>query len=113
MKGDHIGEFEELVLLAVKGLQGSAYGVSVQQRLEASTARGVSIGAVYAALDRLEAKGLVRSRMAPGSPVRGGRGRRVFAATAAGASALAEMQRVRDRLRRTVAARPAAARGRA
>jgi hypothetical protein len=50
MKGDHLGEFEELVLLAVQGLHTEAYGVSVQQVLSAETSRDVSLGAVYAAL---------------------------------------------------------------
>ncbi|HUF47248.1 MAG TPA: PadR family transcriptional regulator [Vicinamibacterales bacterium] len=107
MKGDHIGEFEELVLLAVQGLPDQAYGVSVQQLLERETSRRVSIGAVYAALDRLEAKGLVRSRIAPGTAVRGGRSRRAFIPTAAGARALAEMRRVRDRLWRAAGSTPA------
>ncbi len=75
MKGSHIGEFEELVLLAVHGLSGDAYGVSVQQMLERETSRTVSLGAVYAALARLEEKELVRSTVTAGTPVRGGRSR--------------------------------------
>lgn len=106
MKGDHIGEFEELVLLAVQGLGDDAYGVSVQQLLEQETTRSVSLGAVYAALERLEAKGLLRSRMTPGAAVRGGRSRRAFVPTAAGVRALRSMQQVRDRLWKA-AARPA------
>jgi PadR family transcriptional regulator PadR len=106
MKGQHIGEFEELVLLAVHGLGEGAYGVAVQQRLEAETARTVSIGAVYAALDRLEAKRLVESRMVAGTAIRGGRSRRAFSATAAGLESLEEMQRVRERLWRAARSRP-------
>jgi DNA-binding PadR family transcriptional regulator len=101
MKGDHIGEFEELVLLSVMGLSAEpsgAYGVSIKTALERETAREVSIGAVYAALDRLEQKGLVRSAMTPGTPQRGGRSRRAFTVAAAGARALQEMRRVRSRL---------------
>jgi len=100
MKGDHIGEFEELVLLAVQALGGDAYGVAVQGLLERETTRPVSIGAVYAALDRLEAKGLVRSRVTAGTPVRGGRSRRAFTPTQAGLRALATVRRVRERLAR-------------
>ena len=100
MKGDHLGEFEELVLLAVHGLDAEAYGVSVQLVLSRETSRDVSLGAVYAALDRLETKGLVKSRMAPGTATRGGRSRRAFSITASGAHALDAMQQVRLRLRR-------------
>jgi len=98
MKGSHVGEFEELVLLAVHGLGADAYGVSVQQLLERETTRDVSLGAVYAALDRLDAKGFLRSAMTAGTAMRGGRSRRAFALTPAGARALDEMRRVRDRL---------------
>jgi DNA-binding PadR family transcriptional regulator len=98
VKGDHVGEFEELVLLALHGLRGEAYGVSVQQLLEKETSRGVSLGAVYAALDRLESKGLARSASAPGTAIRGGRSRRLFELTAEGLRALEAMRRVRDRL---------------
>ncbi len=105
MKGDHLGEFEELVLLTVRGLDADAYGVPVQQVLARDTSRDVSIGAVYAALARLETKGLVRSRMAPGTAMRGGQSRRAFAITPAGVQALDSMQQVRLRLRRAAAYR--------
>jgi PadR family transcriptional regulator PadR len=98
MKGVHIGEFEELVLLAVQHLGDDAYGVSVKRVLERETTRDVSIGAVYASLDRLDQKGLVRSQMTPGSAVRGGRSRRSFLVSPDGLRALKEMRRVRDRL---------------
>jgi len=106
MKGDHIGEFEELVLLAALGLDGDAYGVSVKRLLDRETRRDVSLGAVYAALDRLEAKGLLRSRSTPGNAIRGGRRRRTYGVTPGGAKALREMQRVRERLWRAARARP-------
>jgi len=106
MKGDHLGEFEELVLLTVRGLGADAYGVPVQRVLARETSRDVSIGAVYAALARLEAKGLLRSRVAAGTPLRGGRSRRAFGVTPAGSQALDAMQQVRDRLRRAAAYRP-------
>jgi len=105
MKGDHLGEFEELVLLTVRGLGAEAYGVPVQRILSRETSRDVSIGAVYAALARLEGKGLVRSRVAAGTPTRGGRSRRAFGITPAGAQAIAAMQQVRLRLRRAAAYR--------
>jgi DNA-binding PadR family transcriptional regulator len=109
VKGDHIGEFEELVLLAVRGLGDEAYGVAIKLLLDRETRRDVSIGAVYAALDRLEEKGLVQSASKAGLPVRGGRRRRAFDMTAAGRRALQEMQRVRERLWRQA---PGAARER-
>lgn len=98
MKGDHIGELEELVLLAVHGLGADAYGVSVQQLLEVETTRDVSIGAVYSALERLEAKGLLLSEATAGTPVRGGRSRRAFRLTPAGTRTLDSLRRVRERL---------------
>jgi DNA-binding PadR family transcriptional regulator len=97
MKGDHIGEFEELVLLAVAGLT-DAYGVSIKQRLDAETSRDVTIGAVYAALDRLEDKALVTSSEMPGPAERGGRRRRAFLVTAEGRRVLRELRDVRERL---------------
>ena len=110
MKGDHLGEFEELVLLAVQGLNAEAYGVSVQQVLSAETSRDVSLGAVYAALDRLEGKGLVHSRMVPGTATRGGRSRRAFTVTPVGVRTLDAMQQVRIRLRRAATYRAAKSR---
>ena len=105
MKGDHIGEFEELVLLAVGVLGDDAYGVSIKERLDHETRRDISIGAVYAALDRLEGKSLVSSREMPGPAARGGRRRRAFETTPAGQRALREMRDLRERLWRASPAR--------
>ncbi|OFW11224.1 MAG: hypothetical protein A3H96_25625 [Acidobacteria bacterium RIFCSPLOWO2_02_FULL_67_36] len=110
MKGDHIGEFEELMLLAVQALGSQpegAYGVSILLLVQHETARNISIGAVYAALDRLEAKTLVRSAMTSGAPVRGGRSRRTFTVTAEGTRVLKEMRGVRERLWQAAPMRPA------
>lgn len=107
MKGLHLGEFEELVLLALHGLPGESYGVAIQQMLERETHRAVSIGAVYATLERLEAKGLATSSSAPGTAVRGGRGRRVFEITTEGLRSLDAMRRVRERLYGLARLRPA------
>ena len=98
------------MLLAVQGLNAEAYGVSVQQVLSAETSRDVSLGAVYAALDRLEAKGLARSKMVPGTATRGGRSRRAFTVTPVGARTLDAMQEVRLRLRRAATYRAARSR---
>ena len=98
MKGDNVGEFEELVLLAIRHLQDAAYGVSIQRLLERETGRRISIGSVYASLDRLEAKGLARSAMAPGEPIRGGRSRRAFVVSARGLRAIEQARQVREYL---------------
>jgi len=88
-----LGSFEEQVLLAVLRT-GEAYGMSVRREIEAATGRGVAIGAVYATLDRMEAKGLVESAR----PALGERSRRVFAVTPEGARALAATRAMRERL---------------
>ncbi len=102
MKGRHIGEFEELVLLAVHSIDGDAYGVSLQERLEGLLERSISIGAVYAALDRLERKGHVSSWIGEATGERGGRRKRLFAVTPAGVATLKRMRRVRERIWREI-----------
>jgi PadR family transcriptional regulator, regulatory protein PadR len=91
-KGDFLGEFEQLVLLALLRLGDGAYGMAVRREIEERAERGVSIGAVYATLDRLEEKGLVRSRLGEASDARGGRAKKCFTITAAGARALEKSQ---------------------
>jgi len=98
-----LGALEELVLLALARLQhvedvGDAYGMSVRRELEERTGTDHSIGAVYSTLDRLEAKGLLSSRLADPDPQRGGRPRRYFELTPDGAAALALAREQRDRL---------------
>ena len=105
MKGDHLGEFEELVLLVVRRLGDGAYGVAIRRCLDHETSRDVSIGAVYAALDRLENKRLVVSTMTEGTSSRGGRSRRSFVLTREGARTLRALQQVRERLWREAPAR--------
>ncbi len=78
MKGDRLGEFEELTLLAVCAIRGETYGVPVQQFVEKATGRNVTMGAVYAALARLEDKGYVTSAFSDPTPERGGRSKRYF-----------------------------------
>jgi PadR family transcriptional regulator PadR len=79
-----IGEFEQLVLLGVLQCGAEAYGVPVWRELEARTGRGVSLGAVYKTLDRLEAKGYVASGVGEPTPERGGRSKRVYRVTPGG-----------------------------
>jgi PadR family transcriptional regulator, regulatory protein PadR len=98
MKGDRLGEFEELLLLAMTALRDGTYGVPVQQYVERETGRNVSMGAVYAALDRLERKGLVRSAMGQATPERGGKRKRLFSVTPLGRRTLQDVRKVRDRI---------------
>lgn len=97
-KGDFLGEFEQLVLLALVRLGDEAYGMAVRREIEARAERPVSIGAVYATLDRLEAKGLVRSFLDEATDARGGRARKCFRMTAAGERSLSESQRALRRM---------------
>lgn len=91
-KGEFLGEFEQIVLLAVMRLDDDAYGMTVRKEIEDRTGRDVSIGAVYATLDRLELKGLVRSRVGEPTQTRGGRAKRCFVVTPAGISAVEQTQ---------------------
>jgi DNA-binding PadR family transcriptional regulator len=92
-KGESVGEFEHLVLLAVVRLGKDAYGMRVRREINECTGRDVSIGAVYATLDRLAAKGLVSSKLAEATPERGGRAKRWFQLTGAGVQALNRTRR--------------------
>lgn len=93
-----LGTFEQIVLLTVLGLEEQAYGRAVLHEVQlGATGRSVSAGAVYATLDRLEAKGLLSSRLEKGTPARGGRSRRFYRLTAAGASSLTEARKTLDR----------------
>lgn len=85
---DYLGEFEHIVLLALMRLGDQAYGVTVRREIASRTKREVSIGAIYATLDRLEAKRYVRSRAGDPTPERGGRSKRFFRVTAQGVSAV-------------------------
>jgi PadR family transcriptional regulator PadR len=75
---ESLGEFEQLVLLAIIRLGSDVYGVPIVEEIRRRTGRSVSRAAVYIALRRLESKGLVASRMAGPTPERGGRSKRMF-----------------------------------
>lgn len=94
---DYIGEFEELVLLAILKLGTGAYGVSINDALEEAD-RGVSIGALYTTLSRLEEKGLISSRIGEPTRERGGRAKKFFKLEAAGERALQEAEAARRTL---------------
>ena len=91
-KGEFLGEFEQLVLLALLRLGDEAYGMTVRREIGERASRDVSIGAVYATLDRLEEKGLVKSRLGEPTDERGGRAKKCFTMTGAGARALERSQ---------------------
>jgi DNA-binding PadR family transcriptional regulator len=85
-----MGEFEQLVLLAILRLDDDAYGMEVRKVIEGRTGRPVSYGAVYTTLDRLEKKGWVSFRLGEVTPERGGKARKYFAVEAPGRAALRE-----------------------
>jgi PadR family transcriptional regulator PadR len=89
-----LGVLEEQIVVAVLRTQGEAYGMNVRREIERVTGRDLAIGAVYATLDRLEAKGLVTSSRVIGE----GPTRRRFAVSRVGARALAETRAMRERL---------------
>ena len=102
MRGEHLGEFEEFTLLAVRALGDNTYAVPIQQYVEKVTARSVSIGAVYAALGRLEEKGFLRSTMTEAVAQRGGKAKRVYTVTPAGLRTARDLHRVRERIWQTI-----------
>jgi PadR family transcriptional regulator PadR len=104
MKGDRLGEFEEFTLLAVCAITGEIYGVPVQRFVEEATGRNVTMGAVYAALERLEDKGYVRSAMGPAMQVRGGKPKRLFEPTSEGRRIIKVLRGVRERIWRVIEA---------
>ena len=90
MPAAYLGEFEQIVLLAVLRLGDGAYGVPVRQEIADRAGRQVTVGALYATLDRLESKGLVHSWFADPTPQRGGRSKRYFRVLPKGIEALEE-----------------------
>jgi PadR family transcriptional regulator PadR len=95
---DYLGEFEHIIVLALLRLEERAYGVTVRQEIEFRIKREVSIGAVYATLDRLEAKGYVKSHLGEPTSERGGRSKRFFHVTAKGVAAVNRTHRALRRM---------------
>lgn len=87
-KAEHLGEFEQLALLAVMRLAEDAYGARIQAELEATAGRAAAISSIYITLTRLEKKGLVRSELGAPTEGRGGKPRRYFRIEPAGLEAL-------------------------
>jgi DNA-binding PadR family transcriptional regulator len=84
MARSHLGEFELMILLVVMRIGDEAYGVPISRELLQITGRDVTLGSVYAALDRLEQKELVSSTLGDPTPERGGRAKRYFRVTSKG-----------------------------
>jgi PadR family transcriptional regulator PadR len=98
MKGTHVGEFEELVLLTIAALVSEAYSVAVCDELTKHTGREAKLGVVHAVLNRLEEKGLVKSKLGESTNVRGGKRKRYYTITNAGKAAIIRAKEVRDQL---------------
>lgn len=102
MKGSNLGEFEELVLLTIAALINDAYSVAICDELEKHTCRAAKLGVVHAVLNRLEEKGLVKSRMGEATNTRGGKRKRYYEVTHAGKIALTNAKEVRESLWRII-----------
>jgi DNA-binding PadR family transcriptional regulator len=91
-RGELLGSLEQIVLIALVRLGANAYGMTVRREIEERTGRDLSIGAVYATLERLEGKRYVSSSWGEPTPERGGRAKRLFRIEAAGQRALRATQ---------------------
>ena len=98
MKGTNLGEFEELVLLTIAALVNDAYSVAICDELEKSTGRSAKLGVVHAVLNRLEEKGLVKSKLGEATSTRGGKRKRFYLITNGGKAALIKSKELRDEL---------------
>lgn len=107
--GQHLGEFEQLLLFALLDLDHEADGAAVRRRIEARTGRVVSPGAIYTAMDRLSGRGFVSARIQAAPPEQGGRRRKYYALESPGARALERSFRVLSQMAEGLAARLSAA----
>lgn len=85
-----LGELERRILTVVLALQGDGYAVSIANAISDQLGRSISLGAVYATVDRLEKKGLIRSRLGEPTPQRGGKPKRLYTIEGLGQAALAD-----------------------
>ena len=97
-KGEYLGEFELVVLIAVVRLGSEAYGMTVYEEIGATTGREMSVPAVYVTLTRLEQKGYVSSRKGDPNVERGGRPKKFYRLEPAGVGALKQSRSMLDRL---------------
>ena len=94
----YLGEFELMVMLALIRLRNNAYGIPISREIERQTGREAALGSIYAALERLEDKGLVVSELGEPTPERGGKARRYFHPTAKGLERVREAREALTRL---------------
>lgn len=97
-KASYLGEFEQVVMLAVARLGEAAYGTNIRREIEARSGRAVTIGATYVTLDRLVAKGYLRANEGQPAAERSGRVKRFFTLTAAGVTALQAARELQARM---------------
>ncbi len=97
-KKKHLGELEQMVLMAVLQLKDGAYGTNVLKELSDRGGRKVTPGALFATMDRLEGKGLVASRLGDPTPGRGGKRKRFLTVTPEGIAALRDARSAWDRM---------------
>lgn len=102
MKGTNLGEFEELVLLTIAALINEAYSVAICDELEKHTGRSAKLGVVHAVLNRLEEKGLAKSKLGDATSARGGKRKRYYEVTHAGKVALTRSKEVRESIWRVI-----------
>ena len=97
-RGEYLGEFEQIVLLALARLDDDAYGMRIRAEIEERAGRRTSLGAVYATLERLVSKEYARETDLPGGKERSGLARRFYAVTPAGRKALEEARDLQARM---------------
>ena len=95
MSKEHLGEFEELILLMIILLEDDAYGLAIQNALKEHANRTVTIGAVHGTVNRLQNKGFIESHLGGASELRGGRRKRLFKMTSAGKKMLEKSQEMK------------------
>lgn len=98
MKGTHLGEFQEVVLLVILALDENAYGLTIKQEIKEKVNRDISRGALHTALTRLVEKGFITSEQGEANADRGGRRKRYYTVTNRGVSALHGAKELRDYL---------------
>ncbi len=98
MKGTHLGEFEEIILLTIASLVDNAYGLAIKKEIEAESNRTVTISAVHAACNRLEDKGFLKSHFGDKSEHRGGKRKKLYQVSQKGQQALRDARDLRLRL---------------
>ena len=98
MKGIHLGEFQEIVMLSILILEKNAYGVTIQEEIDRRVKRKISRGALHTALTRLEEKGFISSGYGEPTSERGGRRKRYYEVTNKGLSTLQEAKELRENM---------------